>query len=968
MDEKLNNSKKITSILLARNTPVALVVGAASFFGSHLVDRLLLKNLQVIGIDELISGNKENLREAIGNKSFHLVIDSPGNLDLGLERLDYIFITSDDEVSLKNVLELFKKFKCRLLFLSSIELYSIENITSNLRWVKDAESEIAKCAKEHNLNARVLRLGYVFGPRMNFKNMDPTGRLIYQSLTENLQKEISLDFSSRALYVEDACDLAVRCIFAGATAQKIFDGVSPTPIKVSEIKQVLLDPIWHESRDFQPSELPPWPTPNLEKTIKFLHWYPKTKLVEALRKTLQYFKDNEIELPTEEVGGRRMEEGKESGKAEGEERGEEWKVEKQRDLEAFKGEIQLKGARRRARSSKLRIAYSKIFLFLTFGFIAYALIWPLFQLGWGVLGFRFQLAEAVKNLERGEFDRSLGNVGQANDGVSQAKSIFASLEVVRQTGILKEQFELGDNLSNIAILSLDSAQNTILGIQSLYQGLKAVTGELTESPKSYFDLAKTYLAAADLDLSKAYALLRDQQFKDSVPEILRGRVDSLENRLSIYSSLVQKARTLSVLLPEVIPADVNRNYLILLQNNNELRPTGGFIGSFAKVSFEAGKLKKLEVNDVYAIDGQLGIHVEPPKEIKEDLDQKDYFLRDSNWEPDFPTAARQAEWFYSKETGERVEGVLALDISAMEDLLSIIGPTDLPDYDLKISSDNLFGESVTHSETGFFPGSQAKKSFLTALTQAVLNKLFFLPNQNWPGIVSSLGKSMEQKHMSVYLDNPKLFSYLVSQNWASVLPRGGAEDGDQVLDFLAPVEANLGANKANYYLDRSYNLETVIGKEGDITHRLRISYTNRSPSNTFPAGKYKNRMRVYLPFGTKLARVLWGESDITNDLTSYADYGRSVYSFLLELLPKEQKVLVLDYQIPKILKFVDNKAAYKLDVIKQAGILKDPFIWKISYPISYNIVSPNAQKLSPQEQTIETDLSKDRSFEAVFTK
>ena len=186
---------------------------------------------------------------------------------------------------------------------------------------------------------------------------------------------------------------------------------------------------------------------------------------------------------------------------------------------------------------------------------------------------------------------------------------------------------------------------------------------------------------------------------------------------------------MSVLLPKLVALDGTKNYLILLQNNMELRPAGGFIGSFAKVAFENGKLKKLEVNDIYAIDGQLGFHVEPPKEIKEDLGQKDWFLRDSNWESDFPTSARQAQWFYTKETGERVEGVVAIDISAMEGLLSSIGGVELADYKEKITSENLFEKAVTHAELSFFPGTQAKKSFLTALTNAVFEKIFFLPQK-----------------------------------------------------------------------------------------------------------------------------------------------------------------------------------------------------------------------------------------------
>lgn len=962
---------KNTSILLARNKPVALVVGCAGFFGSNLVDQLIAKNIQVVGIDtpadsgsDTSSDKKINLSKAIESKNFHLIISKAEKLNLDLERLDYIFLIPDEKVNYKSVFALANKLKSRSLLISSVLLYdkssdaphhTVQGEADDLIWLKEIEVSMADEAKNNHLNARILRLGPVFGPRMKLTKkiagIDPVVRLIQQSLSGDLQKDTSLEFLSRALYIDDACDLAIKCILAGATAQKIFDGVLPQPIKVSEIKQILLDPVWFENKKFVPGELPPWSTPNLDKTIKFLNWHPKQKLVENLRVTLSYFKDNEIEIPELEVGP----------PAGG------WKVEKAGELEGFKKGIKTT-EKKEFKKEKIKKDTHKYLFLLVIIFIGFAFIWPLIQVGWGALTFKFQLAEAMKSLQKGEFDKSLAAVRQANKGGLQFSEFINSLEPVRKTGILKAQFELSDDLSKLANLTSSSAENLILGIQALYKGLKSVTGEIADSPKDYFNLAAAYLASADEDLAKSYALINSRNFKSITPGILKGNADSLSARLSQYSQLVKKGRVLATLLPEVVALDGYKNYLVILQNNNELRPTGGFIGSFAKISFAGGKLQKLEVNDTYAIDGQLKIHVEPPKEIKSDLNQKDYFLRDANFEPDFPTSARQIEWFYNKETGTRVEGVVALDVSAVEDLLSSLGPIDLPDYNEQITAGNLFEKAISHAEVNFFPGTQAKKSFLTALSTGLFNKLFFMSNQNWPGIVTSLGLSLERKHMSIYLDNPKLFSYIVSQNWGGLMSRAGNAGIEASGDFLAPVEANLGANKANYYLDRKFNLDTVIGKDGEINHRLRIGYTNRSPSNTFPAGIYKNRMRVYLPFGAKLNRVLWGENDITRFVSSFVDYGRSGYSFLLGLAPKEQKTLVLDYQTPVKLEFKDKIATYRLDVVKQAGTNKDLFIWNVTYPINVRLTSDQAQAIGPQEQIISTDLSTDRKFEVEFKR
>lgn len=949
MDEVSININKKNIINVSRNIPVALVVGAAGFLGSGLIERLLEKNIQVIGVDNLLTGHKRNLEKVVKSGNFHLIYEDAQNLNLDLPRLDYVVIATGGYWKIDNILKIIKENRSRVLLLSSIGLYESGFEDAELKWLKQTEEKLAGFARENNLNARILRLGPVYGPGMHFRIRDPLVKLIRQALKEDLQKQVTLEFSTRALFIDDALDLMIKSIFSGATARKIFDGSLISPIKVSEIKQVLLDPLWYEKRSFIPQDLPPWTTPNLLKTIRFLNWQPKANIVKALRKTLSYFRDHEINIddPEDNLADE--------------------------NLQAFKTETKKEDtkkieAKEKKSPPKFKLPMGKLYLFFVLILVTYALIWPAFSIIWSVSTFRHQITQTIKNLEKGEFEKSLSNVYQAEYGLSRIRDIFDSFKPFRKVNFFTPLFETGDNLYFLAEYSIISARASVLGVEELYKGLKSVTGELTDTPGEHFDQANLQLKFADEQLQRADALLNTDKFQENLPAIFKNRIYSLESKLIPYRDLVKNSRAISELLPGLIALDGAKSYLILLQNNNELRPTGGFIGSFAKISFEGGKLKKLEVEDIYTIDGSLTLHVEPPKEIKEDLGQKDWFLRDSNWESDFPTAARQAEWFYTKETGERVEGVIALDVSAIEDLLDVIGPLDLPDYNEKITAENLFEKTIAHAELSFFPGSQGKKNFLTALSSQLFNKLIFVPNQNWPGIVGSLGRSFGGKHISIYLDNPKLFSYIVSQGWANALPRAGKDEKGVVSDLIYSVEANLGANKANYYLERSYNLETVVGKEGEIRHRLRINYTNKSPSDTFPAGTYKNRVRVYLPFGTKMNRVLWGEKDITKDAESFVDYGRSGYSFLISLSPKEAKSLVLDLEIPQKLDFKEGKATYRLDVIKQAGTLKDPFEWSLTYPLNYTISSGQGKEIGPQEQVISTDLSRDRSFEVVFEK
>src|SRR3989344_28805 len=97
-----------------------------------------------------------------------------------------------------------------------------------------------------------------------------------------------------------------------------------------------------------------------------------------------------------------------------------------------------------------------------------------------------------------------------------------------------------------------------------------------------------------------------------------------------------------------------KKYLILFQNPSELRPTGGFPGTYGVVTFKDGKLQDLKVDDVYNLDGQLQELIVPPIQLQHIT--PNWGMRDANWFIDFPTSARKITAFYKKESGYEVDG------------------------------------------------------------------------------------------------------------------------------------------------------------------------------------------------------------------------------------------------------------------------------------------------------------------------
>lgn len=965
-----NSLNDKSRIMVSRNSPIALVLEVAGFLGSHVSDYLLERGVQVIGIDDFSAGKKINLEKSVKNNKFHLIVESIINPSIlentilkSLPRLDYVFLILEDDnpdkfkSGIENILRLAKSLnnkiekKTRIVLVSSIELYS-EKLELQHKLLRRAEKDFANYVKTNGLNGRVIRLSFVYGPRMNFELGDPTIGLIQATLNGKLHEHNeSGDFITRSLYVDDAVSLIVKSVLSGSTSNKIYDGALLHPVKVSEIKQILLDPLWHEKLAFKPSLLPPWPSPNLLKTMKELHWKAKGELINGLKETISYFKEKEIEVPKNETEDYR-------------DLGKRWSF---KDIGDGGGKLEVRSEKEEVVSEKEEVKDERKgrskekfrFLVITL-FIVFALLYPIINLVVGGLTIRYRINNSVKYLETGEFEKSLQEVKLAKESLKSTADLVDSLKVFKRLGLASNQLTDVEQMLGLAEEGISGVDYAVSGSKALFETTKIISGEQNLNPKPLYEKAQIELSAATNKLSKVSSSFSNEEFVNKYPEVLQTRILDLGNKLNYYRQLVEQARVASNILPELTAVGSKKTYLILLQNNLELRPTGGFIGSYGKISFENGKITNILVDDIYNLDGGLKDVIEPPEELKTDLGVNRLYLRDSNFDPDFPTSARQAEFFYRKEAGESVQGVIAIDLSASSKLLSAVKGLNLSEYGDFIDSGNLFEKVISHAEVSFFPGSQAKKNYLVSLQSQLFNKVFYLSNQNWPAIIQAISESLNQKHMLVYLDDPTLFSYLTSTNWAGVFPRGGVSDIGHTNDFLGVVESNMGANKSNFFLQRKYNLETAFGKEGQVQHKLTISYKNNSPSEVFPGGKYKNRLRVYLPAGAKLAKALFGEVDYTRRFLSFTDYGRSGLSALLEIAPKEQKSLILFYDLPKGLSFKDKNSNYRLEIFKQPGTEADPLEWNLTYPINFEVEPEfNITSSEPQQIRVNSDLGKD---------
>ena len=384
--------------------------------------------------------------------------------------------------------------------------------------------------------------------------------------------------------------------------------------------------------------------------------------------------------------------------------------------------------------------------------------------------------------------------------------------------------------------------------------------------------------------------------------------------------------------PEIWGVEQPKTYAVLFVNNYELRPGGGFIGSFALVKVKHGQLIKWQVYDVYDADGQLKGHVNPPEPIRQYLNEANWYLRDANWDPSLSNTSLAVSWFLDKELNRSIDGLIVVDFHVLEKLWPLLDKRSLVGFDLSAADDSLFTYLQTEIESDFQPGDRTKQTLLSLLFQQVWSQT---QNQEislnqWAKI---LVESVEGKHIQFFFplaDNKQLMSAGdITQFWDWQF------DKQQWLDRVVISEANLGVNKVNYYLKRSWQDKLIINHQGQVRHQLTINYRNPSLADNKLVGDYRAYQRLWLPKGSSLRQISltqagqrqvlsWDQIDV--DRQEQAD----VYGYFFVVPKNSQTQLTVDYVLPA--RLTPGETSYQIKYYKQPGTGDEPLQISLQLP------------------------------------
>lgn len=461
---------------------------------------------------------------------------------------------------------------------------------------------------------------------------------------------------------------------------------------------------------------------------------------------------------------------------------------------------------------------------------------------------------------------------------------------------------------------LDLAENTTDGALALSDALTPAAARLQQADLGLGQVAPELvrdLVAAEPAIQAAQSSfdLADQARTGIQEEQLSSTLQAMVERFDHYRPLVDQGLQALTALPALLGANKPRTYLVLAQNNQELRATGGFISGVGLVTFQDGKITGLRFQDSYSVDNLNQPHPLPPDALRRTMGAGILVLRDANWWPDFPTSARSLASLYRQDQGVAVDGVIAADLTSLSLLVQALGPVQVPGYDQAVTGENLQAMLMSYWQAPLLsaPGEEGtdwylhRKDFAADLMSALLGKAMErTPPEGWSSIVRAAGTALRERHLLIYVEDAQVEKILNQMHWDGALYSAGG-------DYAMVVDSNVGFNKVNSNIEQTIDYQVTLDNSGNVQVQLTLTYQHLFQRPT-PACIHEARygdsyadlmercywdyVRIYLPAGSQLVELRG--SDAPADV--YSESGKTAVGAYFLLPTGEGRQLQVIYR------------------------------------------------------------------------
>ena len=394
--------------------------------------------------------------------------------------------------------------------------------------------------------------------------------------------------------------------------------------------------------------------------------------------------------------------------------------------------------------------------------------------------------------------------------------------------------------------------------------------------------------------------------------------DIIVNSLSAFEKIVQllpiekdvkkEIEAVDALVEAFMREDnVERSYLVLLQNNLELRPGGGFLGQYAVVKVKNGDVTSIFVEDANLLDERITARVTPPYPFTRMMQIKKWKFRDSNFSSDFARNVEKAKYFYRLAgRASNFDGVVAINATVLDDVLELTGPITVPGYGTYTAGSAVL-KLEEQVERPYLNNpdldTRNRKAVLKKMAPVIIDKLFTLGNIKKVADFSL--EELRNKEIQLNFEDENLQAIVEGVHW------GGRVAEDWGGDYLMLIDANMGALKSDYYMKRDvvYTVDLTAEKP---TATLEYTYTHTAQPGeaTWRTSDYHSYLRVYVPKGANLL-----ERKMVSYPNIQEDFNKTYFGFIAHTLINRQTKAFVKYELPDFV-----KEDYKLLIQKQSGV------------------------------------------------
>lgn len=409
---------------------------------------------------------------------------------------------------------------------------------------------------------------------------------------------------------------------------------------------------------------------------------------------------------------------------------------------------------------------------------------------------------------------------------------------------------------------------------------------------------------------------------------IRSSLFEMQSYVEGLRRITPELKPILATLPGALGNPIPKNYIILLQNNAELRSTGGFITSVAYLKLAKGQILDIKSEDVYKLDQRVVDHPAAPPHVKKYLKVDKLFLRDANLSPDFVESMKSFQKLYDTvvDRGE-YDGFIALDTEFVRKILQVIGPIKTTRYKETFSSEisnNGISDVVYKLELysqKLLRGAEDRKELLGDLLNAMVSTTLNASSDKWRPLLEATTQAAQEKNILFYSFDKKTQDLLEKHNIAGRIK-------DSKGDYLHLNQNNYGGLKSNLFIQEVIEQDIQVSEKGEVTKTLKIHLSNPKAADGWLNGRNHDYIRVLAPYGSSIIEQSSDEKEKKRaEFETTSELEKTFFSTFAILDPASSLTVELTYKLPFRIYKGDQ---YSMLIQKQPGTKDQRIIIRVN--------------------------------------